>query len=92
MPRGLIAITCHVSLRTQNALTLLVDNQDQFPVALQCTLGQVGISKADDSGVISAMILASNESGDCPAGVYALNGRLFRLADGAVSEMTISSP
>ncbi|MGA9398320.1 MAG: hypothetical protein WBV22_08685 [Anaerolineaceae bacterium] len=75
-----------------DALTLLVDNKDQFTVARQCSLGQVGISKSDDPATISTLILASAESGDCPVGVYALNGRLFRLADGVVTEITISAP
>lgn len=75
-----------------DALKLLVDNKDQFPVAMQCTLGQVGLSKSNDADTIRALILASAASGDCPPGVYALNGRLFRLEDGAVSEVMISEP
>jgi hypothetical protein len=75
-----------------DALTLLVDNQDQFPTARQCTLDPVGISKAEDPAVIKALILAAFESGACPAGVYALDGRLYRLEDALVTEITINAP
>jgi hypothetical protein len=76
----------------QDALELLVNTKDQFPTARHCTLGQVGISKSNDTSTINRLILAAADSGECPAGVYALNGRLFRLTDNAVTEISIIAP
>jgi hypothetical protein len=72
-----------------DSLELLVENKDQFPAAGQCTLGQVGISQSNDSQTITELILSAHRTGDCPEGVYALNGRLFRLEGETVSEITI---
>jgi len=75
-----------------DALKLLVDNKDQFPVAGQCTLGRVEKSQSNDTETITRMILAAYQAGNCPAGVYALNGRLFRLVNGTVNEIIIPEP
>lgn len=75
-----------------DSLELLVENKDQFPVAGQCTLGQVGISQSNDSQTITELILSAHRTGDCPEGVYALNGRLFRLEGETVSEIIIPEP
>ena len=75
-----------------DSLELLLENKDQFPVAGQCTLGRVEITQSNDTQTIMALILAANQAGDCTEGVYALNGRLFRLAGGTVSEIIIPEP
>ncbi len=75
-----------------DALELLVENKDRFPVAGQCILGRVEKSRANDTDTISGMILAAYQAGNCPEGVYALNGRLFRLAGGIVSEIIVPEP
>jgi hypothetical protein len=75
-----------------NALELLVENKDQFPVAGQCTLGRVERSQSNDTQRITGMILTAFQTGNCPEGVYALNGRLFRLTGGTVTEIIIPEP
>jgi hypothetical protein len=75
-----------------DALALLVENKDQFPVAGQCTLGRVENSQSNDTQTITGMILATFQAGNCSEGVYALNGRLFRLTGGTVSEIIIPEP
>ncbi|MBN2256497.1 MAG: hypothetical protein JW704_01580 [Anaerolineaceae bacterium] len=75
-----------------DALELLLENKDQFPVAGQCDLGQVGISQAEDLMTVSGLMRLAIQSGDCNEGVYALNGRLFRIQAGIVEEIIIPEP
>jgi hypothetical protein len=74
------------------ALELLLENKDQFPVAGQCTLGPVEIAQSNDTALITDLILSAHHTGDCPEGVYALNGRLFRLEGETVNEIVIPEP
>jgi hypothetical protein len=81
----------HIPRLVANAdsVELLVNDKDQFPLAQQCVLGTVNLSQVDDTEVIQDLLLSVIHKGDCPAAVYAVSGRLYRVDDNLVSEITI---
>jgi len=84
----------HIPRLVANAdsVELLVNEKDQFPLAQQCTLGTAKITEADDVEIIKDLLLNATRSGNCQGVIYAVNGRLFQVENGLVSEIKVSLP
>jgi hypothetical protein len=84
----------HIPRLVANAesVELLVEQKDQFPQAQQCTLGTVHITEAEDTEIIKNLLLAATEGGGCTGAIHVVNGRLFRVVDGVVTEVTVPAP
>lgn len=84
----------HIPRLVANAdsVELLVSNKDQFPLAQQCTLGYINIGESGDIATIQDLLLAAVQNGDCEGAIYSVSGRLFRVENDLVTEITIPAP
>ncbi len=84
----------HIPRLVANAdsVELLVTDKDHFPLAQQCTLGIINIAESADTATIQDLLLAAVQRGDCAGAIYNVNGRLFRVENDLVTEITIPLP
>jgi hypothetical protein len=84
----------HIPRLVANAdsVELLVTDRDHFPLAQQCTLGIINIVESGDTATIQDLLLTAVQNGDCVGAIYSVNGRLFRVENGLVTEITIPTP
>ncbi len=84
----------HIPRLVANAdsVELLVADKDHFPLAQQCSLGIINIAESGDTATIQDLLLAAVQRGDCSGAIYNVNGRLFRVENDLVTEITIPLP
>ena len=79
----------HVPRIVGNAdgIKVLTDEKSPIQAAASCQLGPADVSQVGSPAYLGSLVAGAPEKG-CPEGVYALEGRLFRLKDGQVTEIS----
>jgi hypothetical protein len=67
------------------AIDYLVKNKDNFPAAQSCTLTGLDPQRIKEAGYLQEMLKSSR--GACPAGIYALQGLIFRVSTTEVIQL-----
>jgi hypothetical protein len=55
----------------------LIDHKDEFPAADSCQIGPLDPARLSDADYLAGQIKSAVNSGACPVGVFAVNGRIF---------------
>jgi hypothetical protein len=76
---------------TQEAIDYLAENEDQFPRALRCDLGRYPAEAFESPSNLREAVLQGRSAGECPNGIYALEGILFKV-EGSNAEQLMAGP
>jgi len=77
---------------TQQAIDLLVEQRESFPIAYKCQIGPMDVDRLDDLEALKEQIIATGLKGDCPNGIYVVRGLIYRVMDAEISLLPLPSP
>ena len=77
---------------TQQAIDLLVEQRESFPIAYKCQIGPMDVERLDDLEALEEQIIATGLRGDCPNGIYFVRGLIYRVMDTEISLLPLPSP
>jgi len=77
---------------TQQAIDLLVEQRESFPIAYKCQIGPLDVERLDDLEALKEQIIATGLKGDCPNGIYVVRGLIYRVMDAEISLVPLPSP
>lgn len=69
---------------SDSMIQFIIDHKEEIPSAITCRVGPIEEEKANDQQALRAAIAASITSGNCPEGVYNINGVVFDARGGTV--------
>ena len=77
---------------TQQAIDLLVEQRESFPRAHKCQIGPMDTERLNDLAALEEQIIATKQRGDCPNGIYYVQGLIYRVMDAEISLLPLPSP
>ncbi len=77
---------------TQQAVDLLTEHQELFPVARKCEVGPLDDSHIQDQTYLEDQVFETHHKGNCPDGVYIFRGWIYHVDESVFNRLYSSTP
>jgi len=77
---------------TQQAIDLLTEHVELFPVSRKCEVGPLDDSRIQDQTYLEDQVLETHHKGNCPDGVYILQGWIYQVDESGLNLLYSSTP